>query len=64
MTRGPAARRPPCYRAVLVATVKGNVYPIFFECEGTALERWLELKVYLGNWSLKAEPSQERILIE
>jgi hypothetical protein len=35
-----------------------------FECEDTALERWLERNVYLGNWSVKVEASREWILIE
>jgi hypothetical protein len=35
-----------------------------FECEDTTLERRLELKVCLGNGSLKVEASREWILIE
>jgi hypothetical protein len=30
-----------------------------FKCEDTTLKRWLELKVYLGNWTLKVEASRE-----
>jgi hypothetical protein len=35
-----------------------------FECEDTPLERLFDLKVYLGNWSLKIEASRGWILIE
>jgi hypothetical protein len=33
------------------------------ECD-TTLERWLEFKIYLGNWSLKVEELREWILME
>jgi hypothetical protein len=34
-----------------------------FQCEGAGRERWLELKVCLGNWSLKVEALREWIFI-
>jgi hypothetical protein len=42
----------------------GPYIQFLFECEDTTLERWLELKVYPGNWSLKVEASREWILIQ
>jgi hypothetical protein len=42
----------------------GPYIRFLFEYEDTALEQWLELKVYLGNWSRRVEASREWILIE
>jgi hypothetical protein len=60
-SRGAAARMPQS------GSLRDNPGPyirFLFECEDTALERWLEIKVYLGNWSIKVEASREWILIE
>jgi hypothetical protein len=42
----------------------GPYIRFLFECEDSTLERCLELKVYLSNWSLKVEASWEWIIIE
>jgi hypothetical protein len=35
-----------------------------FSCEDTTLERWVELKVFHGSWTLEVEASREWIIIE
>jgi hypothetical protein len=37
----------------------GPYMRFLLESEDFTLERWLELKIYLGNWSLKVEAWRE-----
>jgi hypothetical protein len=37
---------------------------ILFQCEDTALVRWLAVKVFPGDWSIDVETSREWIVIE
>jgi hypothetical protein len=42
----------------------GPYLRFLFQCEDTALERWLELRVFTTTWTVEVEASSEWTLIE